>query len=82
MAHENAYIILDDTVLDKRYSKNIELTRRQYSGNEHGVLRGIGLVSCILWVVKLCARAPLHETVEAFVLRDTNDVEVVGVCRG
>ena len=47
MAHENAYIIFDDTVLDKRYSKNIELTRRQYSGNEHGVLRGIGLVSCI-----------------------------------
>ncbi len=31
MAHENAYIIFDDTVLDKRYSKNIELTRRQYS---------------------------------------------------
>ena len=62
MAHENAYIIFDEPVLDKRYSKNIELTRRQYSaactswwvlfapnrlGNEHGVLRGIGLVSCI-----------------------------------
>jgi hypothetical protein len=44
---ENAYIIFDDTVLDKRYSKKIELTRRQYSGNEHGVLRGIGLISCV-----------------------------------
>jgi hypothetical protein len=44
---ENAYIIFDDTVLDKRYSEEIELTRRQYSGNEHGILRGIGLVSCV-----------------------------------
>lgn len=45
--HENAYIIFDDTVLDKRYSEDIELTRRQYSGNAHGVLRGIGVVSCV-----------------------------------
>ncbi len=45
--HESAYIIFDDTVLDKRYSEDIELTRRQYSGNEHRVLRGIGVVSCI-----------------------------------
>jgi hypothetical protein len=45
--NENAYVIFDDTVLDKRYSEDIELTRRQYSGNEHRVLRGIGLVSCI-----------------------------------
>lgn len=28
---ENAYIIFDDTVLDKRYAEEIELTRRQYS---------------------------------------------------
>lgn len=41
------FIIFDDTVLDKRYSSKIELTRRQYSGNEHRVLRGIGLVTCI-----------------------------------
>jgi hypothetical protein len=45
--HEQAYIIFDDTVLDKRYAEDIELTRRQYSGNEHRVLRGIGLVSCV-----------------------------------
>jgi hypothetical protein len=44
---EKAYIIFDDTVLDKRYSEDIELTRRQYSGNEHRVLRGIGVVSCV-----------------------------------
>jgi hypothetical protein len=46
-ADENAYIIFDDTVLDKRYSEDIKLTRRQYSGNAHGVLRGIGVVSCV-----------------------------------
>jgi hypothetical protein len=44
---ENAYILFDDTVLDKRYSTSIELTRRQYSGNQHGVIRGIGLVGCV-----------------------------------
>lgn len=32
---ENAYVLFDDTVLDKRYSGAIELARRQYSGNEH-----------------------------------------------
>ncbi|MBW4669765.1 MAG: transposase [Cyanomargarita calcarea GSE-NOS-MK-12-04C] len=45
--NEKAYIIFDDTVLDKRYSQEIELVRRQYSGNEHRVLRGIGLVNCV-----------------------------------
>ena len=43
----SAYLIFDDTVLDKRYSYEIELVRRQYSGNEHRVIRGIGLISCI-----------------------------------
>lgn len=41
------YLIFDDTVLDKRYSQAIELVRRQYSGNEHRVIRGIGLISCL-----------------------------------
>lgn len=44
---ENAYILFEDTVLDKRHSASIELTRRQYSGNEHRVIRGIGLISCV-----------------------------------
>jgi Transposase DDE domain len=44
---ENGYVLFDDTVLDKRYSTSIELTRRQYSGNEHRVIRGIGLISCV-----------------------------------
>jgi len=43
----NAYLVFDDTVLDKRFARAIELTRRQYSGNEHRVIRSIGLVSCL-----------------------------------
>jgi hypothetical protein len=30
----NSFLIVDDSVQDKRYSKNIELVKRQYSGNE------------------------------------------------
>ena len=44
---ENAYVVFDDTVLDKRHSTSIEVVRRQYSGNEHRVIRGIGLISCV-----------------------------------
>lgn len=42
-----AYIIFDDTVLDKRHSRAIELVRRQYSCNAHGVIKGIGVVNCL-----------------------------------
>ncbi len=42
-------IIFDDTVLDKSYSCAIEGVRRQYSGNEHAVIKGIGLVNCIYY---------------------------------
>lgn len=41
------YVVFDDTVLDKNYSSSIELVRRQYSGNAHGVIRGIGVVTCV-----------------------------------
>jgi SRSO17 transposase len=44
---ENACLIFDDTVLDKRHSFKIELVRRQYSGNEHGIVKGIGVVNCL-----------------------------------
>jgi hypothetical protein len=40
-AVDQGYIIFDDTVLDKRFKEEIELSRRQYSGNEHGIIRGI-----------------------------------------
>jgi hypothetical protein len=51
---QNAYLLFDDTVLDKRYSRSIELTRRQYSDNEHRVLCGIGVVSCVPRII--CVR--------------------------
>lgn|GEM_PF-492658 len=41
------YVIFDDTVLDKNYSDSIELVRRQYSGNAHSVIKGIGVVTCV-----------------------------------
>ncbi len=44
---EDGYLIFDDTVINKQYSQKIELVRRQYSGNEHGVVRGIGVVNCL-----------------------------------
>ena len=40
-----AYLIFDDTVINKKYRYIIELAGRQYSGNEHQVVRGIGIVS-------------------------------------
>jgi len=43
----HGYIVFDDTVLDKNYSFAIELVRRQYSGNAHGVVKGMGVVTCI-----------------------------------
>lgn len=43
----DAYLILDDSVQDKRYSTKIELTKRQYSGAEHGLVKGIGVVNLI-----------------------------------
>jgi len=44
---EHGYVVFDDTVLDKNYSSAIELVRRQYSGNAHGVIKGIGVVTCV-----------------------------------
>ena len=41
------YVLFDDTVPDKHHRRCIELVRRQYSGNVHGVITGIGLVNCV-----------------------------------
>ena len=43
----DAVLIVDDSIHDKRHSRFIALVRAQYSGNEHGVVRGIGVVSLI-----------------------------------
>jgi hypothetical protein len=44
---KEAFLLVDDSVHDKRYSRFIELVRAQYSGNEHRVVRGIGVVSLV-----------------------------------
>jgi len=43
----DALLILDDSVQDKRYSRFIELVKRQYSGAIHGLERGIGVVNLV-----------------------------------
>lgn len=43
----NSVIIADDSVQDKRYSQFIELVKKQYSGNERGLVKGIGLVNFV-----------------------------------
>lgn len=43
----NGYILFDDTVLDKTHSFAIEVVRRQWSGNEKRVIKGIGIVTCV-----------------------------------
>ena len=46
-ASVHGFVIFDDTVLDKNFSHKIELVRLQYSGNAHGLIKGIGLVNCV-----------------------------------
>ena len=42
-----AFMLVDDSVHDKRYSRFIELVKLQYSGAEHGLVRGIGVVNLV-----------------------------------
>lgn len=42
-----AYLVLDDSVQNKQYSKHIELVKLQYSGAEHGLVRGIDIVNLL-----------------------------------
>ena len=44
---ESSYLIVDDSVQDKRYSRKIELVKKQYSGAEHGLVDGIGIVNLV-----------------------------------
>jgi Transposase DDE domain len=60
------YIVFDDTVVDKDFSFKIELVRRQYSGNAHGLIKGIGVVTCVyvnptlnqFWIIDYRIYAP------------------------
>lgn len=48
----DACLIFDDSVLDKNHSHRIELVRKQYSGNAHGLIKGIGVVNCLYVNIK------------------------------
>lgn len=60
------YVAFDDTVLDKNHAFAIELVRRQYSGNAHGIIKGIGVVTCLyinpeldrFWIIDYRIYAP------------------------
>jgi len=41
------FLVFDDTIVDKNCSHDIALVRRQYSGNAHGIIKGIGVVTCV-----------------------------------
>ena len=43
----DAFLIIDDSVQAKRYARKIALVKRQYSGNEHGIVAGIGVVNLV-----------------------------------
>ncbi|MDQ3815327.1 MAG: hypothetical protein M3347_15520 [Armatimonadota bacterium] len=45
--HPEAFLLFDDTVLDKNCGPCIEPVRRQWSGNEKPVIAGISMVSCV-----------------------------------
>ncbi len=44
---KDAFIVFDDSVSDKNHSHKIEMVRLQYSGNAHGLIKGIGVVNCL-----------------------------------
>lgn len=42
-----AYLIIDDSVQDKRHSKIIKRVKRQYSGNVHDLVKDIGIINLV-----------------------------------
>ena len=45
---ETGYLVIDDSVLDKPYSRKTALVKKQYSGNHYGIVKGINIVN-LLW---------------------------------
>ena len=43
----DAYLIIDDSVQNKRYARSIEMVKLQYSGAAGGLARGIAVVNLI-----------------------------------
>ena len=42
-----AFLLVDDSVPDKGYSRFIEVAQRHYSGNAHALVTGVGLVNLV-----------------------------------
>ena len=49
-----AFLLVDDSVQDKRYSRFIDVAKRPYSSNAHGMVTGIGLVNLVHSSGKAC----------------------------
>jgi hypothetical protein len=47
--NKDACIIVDDSVMDKSYSSKIDGVHQQYSGNAHGIIKGIGVVNMLYY---------------------------------
>jgi len=43
----DGYLVFDDTVVDKNFSFKMDLVRRQWSGDAHGIIKGVGVVTCV-----------------------------------
>lgn len=43
----DAYLIVDDSVQAKKHARKMDLVKRQYSGNEGGLVQGIGVVNLV-----------------------------------
>jgi hypothetical protein len=44
---KNGYLAVDDTVMDKGSSSEIEIASAQYSGQKHGITTGIGVITLV-----------------------------------
>ena len=85
-----AYFIFDDTVINKQYGYNIELTRQQYSGNEQLDVHGIGIVNCIYFnrgmnnyglqiigfMTQILTRKQKQKSVEEMILNAINNKKI------
>ncbi len=47
--NKDGCIIIDDSVLDKSYSYKIDGVQKQYSGNAHDIINGIGVVNMLYY---------------------------------
>jgi len=41
------FLVFDDTVVDKNFSFKMDLVWRQWSGDAHGIIKGVGVVTCV-----------------------------------